>query len=70
MSDNINNEKQEINGEVKMIRDLRKRIYGGKDAGPEFPISNQHCIFCAAKENLILYKGFYVCEKCLHDIKS
>lgn len=70
MSDNINNEEKEINGEVKMIRDLRKRIYGESDAGPEFPISDHHCIFCAAKENLISYKDSYICEDCLKDIKS
>ncbi len=59
-----------VNGEIKMIRDLRQRIYGDIDAGPDYPFSEHNCIFCGAKNDLLRYKNSYVCEDCLEDIKN
>lgn len=68
MSDN--NQDKTVNGEVKMIRDLRKRIYGESDAGPDYPFSDRQCIFCGSESELVLYKNSYICKDCLEDIKN
>ena len=51
-----------LNAEKEMIRDLRKRIYGKSDAGPEYSFSDWQCIFCEAKLDLQKYKNFYICQ--------
>ncbi|PTW01289.1 hypothetical protein C8C76_10567 [Halanaerobium saccharolyticum] len=67
---NKENEEKIIKAEAEMIRELRKRIYGKSDAGPDYPYSEQSCIFCGAESELKEYKNSYICRKCLADIKN
>ncbi|MFN2340613.1 MAG: hypothetical protein ABR547_05025 [Halanaerobium sp.] len=67
---NKKNEDKILNAEIKMIRELRKRIYGASDSGPEHPFSDKNCIFCGAESELQEYKNSYICNDCLKDIKK
>jgi len=64
------NEDKIMNAEMEMIKELRKRIYGDSDAGPEYPFSDHKCIFCGDESDLQSYKDSYICEDCLSDIKN
>lgn len=64
------NEDKKLNAEKEMIRDLRKRIYGESDAGPEYPFSDKNCVFCGSKSDLEIYKDSYICQECLEDISN
>jgi len=64
------NEDKKLNAEKEMIRDLRKRIYGESDAGPEYPYSDKYCVFCGSKSDLQTYKESYICQECLEDISK
>lgn len=67
---NKKNEDKILNAEMEMIRELRKRIYGDSDAGPEYLLADNNCIFCGAESELQKYKNSYICEDCLSDIKN
>ena len=67
---NENDEDKLFNAEVEMIRELRKRIYGDSNGGPEYPDSDNNCIFCGSDSELQKYKNSYICEDCLSDIKN
>lgn len=57
------------NGENMMIKDLRKKLYGDENAGPVEPLKNEKiCIFCGSYNDLLEFKGTYICKKCLQDI--
>ncbi len=65
-----NREDTRMNAEIEMIKELRKKIYGDCDAGPKYPFSDNHCIFCGSESELQEYKNSYICSNCLSDIKG
>ncbi|ADO76790.1 hypothetical protein [Halanaerobium praevalens] len=65
---NRKNKNSDLSPEKEMIRDLRKRIYGQSDAGPELPVSDKNCVFCGSKSDLKKYKDSYICNECLNGI--
>lgn len=67
---NDNGEDKRHNAEREMIINLRKKIYGDSNAGPEYPFADKHCIFCGSKSELQEYKNSYICSSCLMDIKD
>lgn len=67
---NNNEEEKRLKAEMEMIKDLREKIYGDSEAGPEYPFSDNHCIFCGAESELQEYKNSYICRDCLSDIKK
>jgi len=67
---NKNKDHKMLSAEKEMIRELRKKIYGNSQAGPEYVFSDKHCIFCGSESELQEYKNSYICSKCLNDIKD
>jgi len=61
---------ENINAEMEMIKDLRKRIYGDSDSSFKNKYSNHQCIFCGSENNLHLYKKKYICHTCLSDLRK
>lgn len=64
------NEDKILKAEREMIGELRKKIYGDSNAGPDYPFSKRSCVFCGIESELQEYKNYYICEDCLTDIKN
>jgi len=64
------NKDENVNSEMEMIRDLRKRVYGEDKSDSNYNFSDHKCIFCGAEFNLHTYKNNYICHDCLSDLRD
>lgn len=66
----MKNKGENVNAEMEMIKDLRKRVYGDDETSSKNSYSNNQCVFCGSDNDLHTYKNEYICDTCLSDLRK